>query len=203
MGVDDRRKLLFKSLVVYDWKLFEYVNRDKLFVIDGLGVFVNFLYVFGFVVDIVGDDEDDLGCEDEDDFVFVVLDLLDYVNVGKFGDGFLFNYVLILVGNLKKIIVLLFFVVLLGVQESLFLYVNCVVGKEFEELGVVVDCIVVVFFDVEYLLGIRFFWFNLIIFLLMLFVFFGFIFLFEYFLFFKIFDFYKYVGGFIVVFDVV
>ncbi|KAK4675563.1 Restriction of telomere capping protein 5 [Podospora pseudoanserina] len=202
-GADDRKKLLFNSLAVYDRKLSEHVNRDKSPVIDGSGAPANSSHASGFAVDIAGDDEDDLGCEDEDDLVLAALDSLDYANVGKLEDGPPPNHALIPAGNFKKIIMLLLLVAPLGAQESLSSHANRVVGKELEELGVVADCIVAAFLDVEHSPGIRFSRFNSIIPSSMPFVFSGFTPLFEHFLFSKTLDFHERVGGSTVVPDVV
>ncbi|KAK4181004.1 TLD-domain-containing protein [Triangularia setosa] len=193
-GAADRRKLLFKSLAVYDRKLVEPANNDKPPIADGPGTSAISPSASGFAVDVAGDDEDELGYEDEDELVLAALDSLDYVNVFKHGDGPPAHSAMIPADNFKKVIMLLLLVAPLGAQESLSTYSNRVVGQELEQLRVAADCIVASFLGVEHSPGIKFSRFNTIIPISMPFMFSGFTPLFEHFLFSKTLDFHKRVG---------
>ncbi|KAK0669127.1 TLD-domain-containing protein [Cercophora samala] len=193
-GSADRRKLLFKSLAVYDRKLSEPLNNDEPPATDGPGAPTTPSHISGFAVDIAGDDEDELGDEDGDELVLAALDSLDYANVYKHGDGPPPHTALIPADNWKKVIMLLLLVSPLGAQESLSSYSNRVVGEELEQLRDAADCIVASFLDVEHSTGITFPRFNSIVASSVPFIFIGFTPLFEHFLFSKTLDFHKRVG---------
>ncbi|KAK0714273.1 TLD-domain-containing protein [Apiosordaria backusii] len=193
-GAADRRKLLFKSLAVYDRKLSGPTSNDKSPVANGPEAPAASSHASGFAVDVAGDDEDELGYDDEDELVLAAFDSLDYVNVYKHGDGPSADSAMIPADNFRKIIMLLLLVAPLGAQESLSSYSNRVVGEELEQLTVAANCIVASFLDVEQSPGIKFPRFNAIIPVSMPFIFSGFTPLFEHFLFSKTLDFHKHIG---------
>ncbi|KAK4195249.1 TLD-domain-containing protein [Triangularia verruculosa] len=192
-GATDRRKLLFKSLTVYDRKLPEPANNDKTPITDDSGAPAASSHASGFAVDAAGDDENELGCEDEDELVLAAFDSLDYVDVYRHGGGSPADRAMIPADNFRKLVMLLLLAAPLGAQESLSSYSNRVVDEELEQLGVVADCIVASFLDVERSLGIRFHRFNAIIPVAMPFIFGGFTPLFEHFLFSKTLNFHKHI----------
>ncbi|KAK4229250.1 restriction of telomere capping protein 5 [Podospora fimiseda] len=189
----NRRKLLFKSLAVYDRKLND--KADEAVVEDGNAQKDDKTpvsqHAAGFAVDAPGDDEDELGADDDDELVLAAFDSLDYVNVFKHGDAPSNHGALIPADNWRNLIMLLLLVAPLDAQESLSSYANRVAPDELESLKATADCILASFLGFESSPGIKYSRFNSIIPTLMPHIFDGFTPLFEHFLFSKDLDFHK------------
>lgn len=170
-GTTDRRKLLFKSLAVYDRKLSktladkessskvekergETSTSDKALVSQ---------HASGFAIDTPGDDEDDIGVEDDDDLVLAAFDTLDIVNAFKHGNTPLNHGTMIPADNWRKLITLLLLIAPLDSQENLSSYADRVAADELESLRATADCILASFLDVELSPGIKFSRFNAVI----------------------------------------
>ncbi|KAK3989690.1 restriction of telomere capping protein 5 [Cladorrhinum sp. PSN332] len=196
----NRRKLLFKSLAIYDRKLSEVSTgkADGALIEDGETQKDDNApvsqHAAGFAVDAPGDDEDELGADDDDELVLAAFDSLDYVNVFKHGNAPPNHGAMIPADNWRKLIMLLLLIAPLGSQESLSSYANRVAPEELESLKATADCILASFLDVETSPGIKFSRFNTIIPTLMPHIFDGFTPLFEHFLFSKELDFHKHKG---------
>jgi len=204
-GATDRRRLLFKSLAVYDRKLSE---GNKSGSKEGLGIEqvkgldsangrdTTGTHVPGFAIDQAGDDEDDDAGEDGDDeLVLAAFDSLDYLDAFKHGNATTLHGAMIPADNLRKLIMLLLLVAPLDPQESLASYSDRVTGSELESLRSTAGCILAAFLDVEQSPGIKFHRFNTVIPASMPFVFNGFTPLFEHFLFSKDLDLNKHIDG--------
>ncbi|KAK0610403.1 TLD-domain-containing protein [Bombardia bombarda] len=203
-GAADRRKLLFKSLAVYDRKLSAQgsekgtaeagktkTQTGKTDTNTGTQPAGRAL---GFAIDKAGDDEE--GDDDEDDeLVLAALNSLDYVNVVKHRDAPTTHGAMVPADNFRKLIMLLLLVAPLDPQESLSLYMDRVTGTELESLRTAAESILAAFLNVEQSPGIKFHHFNTIIPASMPFIFNGLTALFEHFLFSKNLDFHKRIGG--------
>lgn len=198
-GDADRRKLIFKSLAVYDRKLSEMrssergktlgqgtssqVDKDEADSQAPVGVRSP-----GFAVDKAGDDEDS-GTDDEDELVLAAFDSLDYISVFRHGNTPTTHGAMIPADNWRKLIMLLLLIAPLGAQESLASHSDWLSGDKLESLRTTADCVLAAFLDVEESAGVKFPRFNAIIPASMPFIFNGFTPLFEHFLFSKNLDF--------------
>ncbi|KAJ4291488.1 Restriction of telomere capping protein 5 [Collariella sp. IMI 366227] len=199
-GAMDRRKLLFKSLAVYDRKLSGMRPADEGDVSQG-----NVLKrlsqdakptgasSLGFAIDQAGDDEE-LGLDDDDELVLAALDSLDYISTFKHGNPTNGHGAMIPADNFRKLIMLLLLIAPLDAQESLSAYSNRLSGDELDSLRTTADCILAAFLNVEQAPGIKFGRFNAVIPASMPFIFDGFTALFEHFLFAKDLDMHKHKG---------
>ncbi|KAH8881661.1 hypothetical protein GQ53DRAFT_799058 [Thozetella sp. PMI_491] len=192
-GSTNRRKLLFKSLAVYDRKLNEIASPDGGEAADGANTgssSVERTHAPGFAVDEAGDDEDDLEADD-DDLVLAALESLDYVDAFKEGNAPTIHGAMIPGDNFRKLIMLLLLIAPLGSQEHLSTYSQRIAGDELESLRSAAESILAAFLNVEKSPGIKFRQFNDVIPAVMPFLLNGFNNLFEHFLFSKDLDFHK------------
>ncbi|KAI1138306.1 TLD-domain-containing protein [Hypoxylon sp. FL0543] len=182
-GASNRRKLLFKSLAVYDRKLSEIEKQH-----NGAGSPErNYnMHAPGFAVDEVGDDseEDEV---DDDELVLAALDSLDVNDAFKTGDSHAASThgAMIPADNFRKLIMLLLLVSPLDAQENLSSYANRVSGSELEDLRVTAENILSAFVNAEKSPGITVVQFNKVLPSNFPFLFNGFNPLFEHFLFSK------------------
>ncbi|KAK0724737.1 TLD-domain-containing protein [Lasiosphaeris hirsuta] len=200
-GAADRRKLLFKSLAVYDRRFSNMHlepavagtrnNQEQKGVEKNSDQLVDRTPALGFDVDVAGDDEGDVETDDVDELVLAALDSLDYINVFEPRSMFEIHGAMIPADNFRKLIMLLLLAAPLDPQGSLTTYSGRVSGASLDSLRITAECILATFLDVEQSPGIRFQRFNAIIPSLMPFLFNGFTPLFEHFLFSKSLDFHK------------
>lgn len=188
-GATDRRKLLFKSLAVYDRKLSEALGQEKDDRDEGQGAqgpAAAASHGQGFVIDEAGEEEPDDELEDEDDdLVLSAFQSLDYVDALKVGNPETIHGAMIPADNFRRLITLLLLIAPLGAQERLSQY-----PVEMENLRCTADSILAAFLNVEKSPGIKFRAFNRVIESLPL-MFDGFNALFEHFLFSRNLDFGK------------
>jgi hypothetical protein len=204
-GSMDRRKLLFRSLAVYDRQLSELRQGKK----GGASEPVDRKWAGqdgsaapapvpspGFAIDEPGDDEEpDLDDdEDDDELILAALDSLDYITASKHGNLPSTHGAMIPADNWRRLVMLLLLIAPLDAQESLASYSNRLSGAELDDLRATADCILASFLNVEEAPGIRFSRFNAIIPASMPYIFDGFTGLFEHFLFSKNLDFHRHVG---------
>ncbi|KAL2134316.1 hypothetical protein VTI74DRAFT_513 [Chaetomium olivicolor] len=201
-GAMDRRKLLFKSLAVYDRKLSEMrpaetgnATREisQKGAMDQGGKPPTTTTSLRFAVDEPGEDEDP-GLEDDDELVLAAFDSLDLISAFKHGNPATAHGAMIPADNLRKLIMLLLLIAPLDPQESLSSYSNRLSGDDLDSLRTTADCILASFLNVEQTPGIGFPRFNAVIPASMPFIFNGFTALFEHFLFSKDLDFHKHKG---------
>ncbi|KAK8133231.1 hypothetical protein PG999_001404 [Apiospora kogelbergensis] len=208
-GAATRRKLLFKSLAVYDRKLSEIEKRpssptvdageDEDEVKEGGGPSSSTAgrsHAPGFSIDEAGDDEDDLGPAgdaDDDELVLAALNSLDLDDAFKTGDLHAASTrgAMIPADNFRRLVMLLLLVAPLGPQEILSTYADRVAGDELEGLRDAADDILSSLINVERSPGITFAQFRRIIPANLPFLFQGFSALFEKFLFSRNLDFSK------------
>ncbi|KAK3346213.1 TLD-domain-containing protein [Lasiosphaeria hispida] len=200
-GATDRRKLLFKSMAVYDRRFSD--MRSEAGVIGAKNSeeqqgaekdndrLVDRIPTLGFDVDLAGDDEGDSEADDVDELVLAALDSLDYINVVKPKNTSEIHGAMIPADNFRKLIMLLLLASPLDPQGSLATYSGRVSGASLDSLRTTAECILAAFLNVEQTPGIRFHRFNAIIPSSMPFLFNGFTPLFEHFLFSKSLDFHK------------
>ncbi|OTB00704.1 hypothetical protein M426DRAFT_324064 [Hypoxylon sp. CI-4A] len=182
-GTSSRRKLLFKSLAVYDRKLSEIEKQQT--VADTPAPSSN-RHAPGFAVDEAGDEPDDEG-GDDDELVLAALDSLDINDAFKTGDSHAATThgAMIPADNFRKLIMLLLLISPLDAQESLSSYTNRVAGTELEGLRATAENILSAFINAEKSPGITYAQFNNVIPSNFPFLFNGFNPLFEHFLFSK------------------
>lgn len=198
-GATDRRKLLFKSLAVYDRKLSEMdaekkENETKTTGSATDGTTKSGSHVAGFAVDEAGEEEDDDDFnEEEDDLVLAAFESLDYVEAFKHGNHPHNTHggAMIPADNFRKLIMLLLLAAPLGPQERLSIYASRLVGDELDSLRSTAECILATFLNVETSPGIKFSRFNTVLPVSLPYLFNGFNNLFEHFLFSKKLDFTK------------
>lgn len=202
-GATDRRKLLFKSLAVYDRKLSQIhdeKDQDKeqgtssqAATESGTGIAS---HAPGFEIDQAGDDEpedeeDDDAEEDEDDgLVLSTFELLDVADIYKVGGPQAIG-AMIPADNFRKLVMLLLLLAPLGPQERLSQHPDRIVGEELESLRSAAESILAAFLNVEKSPGIRSRAFSNVLPVSLPFIFDGFNALFEHFLFSKNLDFNK------------
>ncbi|KAI0105801.1 TLD-domain-containing protein [Daldinia grandis] len=188
-SASSRRKLLFKSLAVYDRKLSEIDTEQRN---AGLSQPSSNGHATGFAVDDAGDDLDDDTAED-DELVLAALDSLHINDAFKAGDSHAATThgAMIPADNLRKLIMLLLLVSPLGAQDHISSYADRVTGSELEDLRATAENILSAFVDVEKSPGITYAQFNRALPSNLPFLFNGFSPLFEHFLFSKNLDFSK------------
>ncbi|RYP58997.1 hypothetical protein DL769_008724 [Monosporascus sp. CRB-8-3] len=189
-GVSNRRKLLFKSLAVYDRKFseIEKLESEKSAAErkgDG-DVGGARSHAPGFAVDEAGDDFEDEAVDD-DELVLGALDALDIDDAFKTGDAHsaTTHGAMIPADNFRKFIMLMLLVTPLGSQENLSSYADRVKGSELENLRATAENVLSAFLNVEKTPGVTFKQFNNIIPVNFPYLFEGFNPLFEHFLFSK------------------
>ncbi len=207
-GAMDRRKLLFKSLAVYDRRFSgirpgkkgsrgEESDREGATPQRNSNAVPPHVAQPGFAVDEPGDeelsglDDDD---DDDDELVLAALDSLDYMGALKHKGTSTNQSAMIPADNWRKFIMLLLLVAPLDAQESLSSYSNRVSGDELESLRETADCVLASFLNVEQAPGVKFHRFNTIIPASMPFMFNGLTALLEHFLFSKKLDFHQHIG---------
>lgn len=198
-GVTNRRKLLFKSLAVYDRKLSEMqvderaessMETDKTGTGQRRGPVPISTSHSGFAIDEPGDDEDP-GLDDGDELVLAAFDSLDYISAFKHGGLPVTHDAMIPAVNFQKLIMLLLLVAPLDAQESLSSYSSRLSGDELEQLRKTAGCVLTAFCSNEQVPGVKFSRFNTVIPASMPFLFDGLNALFEHFLFSKNLDFHR------------
>ena len=180
-GAMDRRKLLFRSLAVYDRKLSEMRPNQKQTGQDGKAP-SDTERPPGFAIDGAGDDEDP-EFDDDDELVLAAFDSLDYMSVSKHASPPTMHGGMIPADNWRKLIMLLLLIAPLDAQESLSSYAGRLSGDELESLRTTADCVLACFLNVEQSPGIKFARFNRVIPASMPLLFNGLTALFEHFLF--------------------
>ncbi|KAI1737770.1 restriction of telomere capping protein 5 [Xylaria scruposa] len=152
-GATNRRKLLFKSLAVYDRKLSEIDSRTLVLNKDpGQGGVRS--HAPGFAVDEAGDEDYD----DDDELVMAALDSLDIDDAFKTGDSHAATTrgAMIPADNFRRLIMLLLLTSPLGPQESLSAYADRVTGCRLDTLRATAENVLSAFIDVEKSPGITF-----------------------------------------------
>ena len=200
-GAMDRRKLLFKSLAVYDRKLLGIHRKgsageagQNLTGQDGKAVPASGRPQ-GFAIDEPVEDEDlALDDDDDDELILAAFDSLDYISAFKHETPQTVHGAMIPADNWRKFIMLLLFIAPLDAQESLSSYSARLSGDELENLRETADCVLASFLNVEHAPGIKFSRFNTVIPASMPFLFGGLTALFEHFLFSKKLDFHRNTG---------
>ncbi|KUI55785.1 Restriction of telomere capping protein 5 [Cytospora mali] len=194
-GVTDRRKLLFKSLAVYDRNM-SVVHVEK----DGKEKQTNEAatgseatsHARGFEIDQPGDDEAEDEDDDEDDgLVLSTFELLDVAEIHKVGNSQASNGAMIPADNFRKLVMLLLLLAPLSPQERLSQHPGRIVGEDLESLRSTAESVLAAFLNVEKSPGIRSKAFNNVLPVSLPFIFDGFNALFEHFLFSKNLDFTK------------
>lgn len=186
-GANDRRKLLFGGLAVYDRKL-STVHQGALdsaaVEADGPRIASTHPPCQGSAVDIAQDEEGDDWTED-DELILSALDALDYVGGSQRRSDSTMHGAMIPADNFRKFIMLLLLISPLDEQENLSSYVDRISGSELESLRERAECILAAFLDVEKSPGIKLSQFNAIVPISMPYLFDGLAPLFEHFLFSK------------------
>lgn len=153
----NRRKLLFKSLAVYDRKLSEIENQTP-----GLDADTDQedakSHVPGFAVDQPGDDVDGDAAVDDDELVLAALESLDINDAFLTADSHAATThgAMIPADNFRRLIMLLLLTSPLGPQESLSAYADRVTGPALESLRATAENVLSAFIDVEKSPGITF-----------------------------------------------
>ncbi|KAI1500168.1 TLD-domain-containing protein [Biscogniauxia marginata] len=158
-GASNRRKLLFKSLAVYDRKLSE-IEKQQRRDDNTKPTFAHGEpsgHAPGFAVDEVGEDYDDEAVDD-DELVLAAFDSLDINDAFKTGDSHAATThgAMIPADNFRRLIMLLLLVAPLGAQENLSSYAARVTGAELESLRATAENILSAFINVEKSPGITF-----------------------------------------------
>ncbi|KAI1421500.1 restriction of telomere capping protein 5 [Xylaria sp. FL1777] len=151
----NRRKLLFKSLAVYDRKLSEMESQTSASNTDpgqiGAGG-----HAPGFAVDQAGDDDGDN--DDDDDLVMAALNSLDIDDAFKAGDSHAATThgAMIPADNFRRLIMLLLIACPLSPQESLSAYADRITGCSLDSLRDTAENVLSAFINVEKSPGITF-----------------------------------------------
>lgn len=190
-GGQDRTKLLFRSLAVYDRKEGHKENQKP----ENAGndtqngeySQATRSHVQGFAVDDAVNDGEE---EDDDDLALAALESLDAIEVFRHGDAPIAQ-ASIPSDNLKKLIMLLLLIAPLSTQESLARHAERLAGEQLEGLRQTADNILAAFVNVEKSPGVKIHQFNTVIPVSLPYIFNGFNPLFEHFLFSKNIDFTK------------
>ncbi|KAK4097108.1 hypothetical protein N658DRAFT_489475 [Parathielavia hyrcaniae] len=204
-GAMDRKKLLFKSLAVYDRRLSETRTGKKgggaNDQVGGKPTGQDASAVptrapsRGFAVDEPGDDEEvELEMDEDDDLVLAALDSLDYIPAPKQEKLPTTHGAMIPADNWRRLVMLLLLIAPLDAQESLASYSDRLSDGELDNLRATADCMVAVFLNVEKTPGIGFSRFNTVIPTSMPFLFDGLTALFEHFLFSKNLNLHRHIG---------
>lgn len=182
-GSSNRRKLLFKSLAVFDRKISE-IEKSPSAGTDGLPAARS--HAPGFAVDTAGEDEEEGGDDDDDDeLVLAAFDSLDLNAAFKTGDAHAATThgAMIPADNFRRLLMLLLLIAPMDAQENLSTYADRVIGDELESLRETAENILTTFIDVEKSPGIKYSHFENIVPNVLPFLFNGFNSLFEHFLF--------------------
>lgn len=197
-GATDRRRLLFRSLAVYDRKLSEMMEdkrpadgKDGITTAPTTASGGTETGATGFAIDEAGEEESDEGDGEDDDLVLAAFESLDYLEVFKQSNRETTHGAMIPADNFRKIVMLLLLVAPLSPQERLSQFSSRVTGDELNNLRSTAESILAAFLNVEQSPGIEFSVFNSIIPISFPFLFNGFNGLFEHFLFSKSLDFSK------------
>jgi TLD./Meiotically up-regulated C-terminal. len=204
-GSVDRRKLLFKSLAVYDRKLSnihgEQSGSDTAKLVphrsakdnsSGQEAFEELQH--GFAVDQPGDDEasgPDHDDDGDDDLVLAAFNSLDSISAFRHGSRPPVEDAVIPADNWRRLLMLLLLTAPLGEQESLSSYSQQLSGDTLQTLRLTANSVLAAFMTMGHSPGVRFSRFNTIIPASMPFLFNGLNALFEHFLFSKNLDFTK------------
>lgn len=201
-GATDRRRLLFRSLAVYDRVLFSDPKPGG----EATAEVKPAQPAKGFAVDVAveddGDDGDDYGAEADDyddDLVVAALEVLDYANPlpkastsgHQRAPSVALQNARIPADNFRKLLLLLLLVAPVTPQEQLSQHADRVVGEALENLRATAECVLATFLDVETSPGIKFPHFDQIVPVCFPFLFHGFNALFEHFLYSRNLDFSK------------
>ncbi|CAJ2500150.1 Uu.00g030030.m01.CDS01 [Anthostomella pinea] len=185
-GASSRRKLLFKSLAVYDRKLSEIEKQrhDNAGSSEPKSDSQDRSHADGFAIDEAGDDLNDEAIDD-DELVLAALHSLDINDAFKTGDSHAATThgAMIPADNFRRLVMLLLLVAPLSAQENLSSYAERVAGSELESLRATAENILSAFINVETSPGITFAQFNNVLPLNFPHLFNGFNSLFEHFLF--------------------
>ncbi|KAI1131870.1 restriction of telomere capping protein 5 [Nemania abortiva] len=159
-GATNRRKLLFKSLAVYDRKLSE-IESEAPGADPDRGYTGASRHAPGFAVDQAGDDvddDDDDAAADDDELVMAALDSLDINDAFITGDSHAATTrgAMIPADNFRRLIMLLLLTSPLGPHESLSAYADRVTGSALESLRATAENVLSAFIDVEKSPGITF-----------------------------------------------
>lgn len=183
-GAATRRKLLFKSLAVYDRKVSEIEKpaTEPKPSENGNGA----THAPGFAVDEAGEDPED-DAVDDDELVLAALDSLDLNDAFKTGDSHAATThgAMIPADNFRRLIMLLLLIAPMEVQEHLSNFAPRVTGDELESLRTTAENILSAFLNVEKSPGITFHHFEEVVRGCFPYLFHGFNALFEHFLFSK------------------
>ena len=194
-GSVDRRKLLFKSLAVYDRKLSEMgrvqEEREKA---QGRENEHASSSALGFAVDAAGEELPEEEEDDDDELVLAAFESLDIIDAFRKGDAPTARGAMIPADNFRKLILLLLLIAPLDAQERLSQYSDRVAGDELTSLRSTAESILAAFINAEKSPGITFAHFNNVIPTSFPFFFSGFNALFEHFLFSKNLDLNKHKG---------
>lgn len=185
-GSADRRKLLFKSLAVYDRKLVQSHDGQQSERDPGPTP-----GVLGPGMDGAGEDEPDEG---EDGLVISTLELLDCVDAYEDAGPPTSHEAIIPADNFRKLIMLLLLVAPMDSQEKLSQYADRTTGAELESLRSAAESILAAFLNVEKSPGIKSRAFDIVLPAALPFLFQGFNALFGRFLFSKNLEFDKHKG---------
>lgn len=196
-GPTDRRKLLFKSLAVYDKKLSEMGGEKQpgSAQAEPPAATSTTTTTAGFAVDQPGDDEPEDAAEEDDSLVMAALESLDYVAAFKHGNAPTIHGAMIPADNFRKLVMLLLIIAPMEPQERLSQYSHRVVGDELENLRSTAESVLATFLDVEKSPGIKFKHFDAIVPVCFPYLFNGLSSLFEHFLFSKNLDLSKHKDG--------
>jgi len=150
-----RRKLLFKSLAVYDRKFSE-IEKQVSAPVSGLNQTGSGSSASGYAVDQAGDDTDD--ADDDDELVMAALNSLDINDAFKTGDSHAATThgAMIPADNFRRLIMLLLLMSPLGPQECLSAYADRVTGNALDSLRTTAEDVLSAFIDVEKAPGITF-----------------------------------------------
>ncbi|KAK4153374.1 restriction of telomere capping protein 5 [Chaetomidium leptoderma] len=189
-GVMGRRKLLFKSLAVYDRSLSEMHPRGR-----GGHASPASVQPSGFAIDDSGGNED-AGFDDDDDdeLVRAAFDSLGYISALEHRSPPTLHGAMIPADNWRKLVMLLLLIAPLDAQDSLSTYSKRLSGDELENLKATADCVLQSFLDVERAPGVKLSRFTTVIPASMPFIFNGLTALFEHFLFSKNLDLHRHTG---------
>ncbi|KAI0190814.1 restriction of telomere capping protein 5 [Astrocystis sublimbata] len=163
-GAANRRKLLFKSLAVYDRKLSEIQNKTPASSDSDSAPGQVRSHAPGFAIDQAGDDSNDGHMndysydEEDDDLVMAALDSLDIDEAFKTGDSHAATTrgAMIPADNFRRLIMLLLLTSPLGPQESLSTYADRVTGAHLDTLRATAENVLSAFINVEKFPGITF-----------------------------------------------
>lgn len=142
-GSTDRRKLLFKSLAVYDRKLSQSHGGT-----NDLGTAPD---APGSSIGVLGEDEPD----DDDGLVISTLELLDCVEAYEDAGSPMTHEAIIPADNFRKLIMLLLLVAPMDPQEKLSRYAERTSGAELKSLRSAAESVLAAFLNVEKSPGIR------------------------------------------------